>query len=68
MALLHLSHKIRPNDLRLSCATQALGLLPITPQFNPCKEEEDDLWRVTFMALDLAFYDAHEGVFQRGGS
>jgi putative transposase len=32
------------------------------------KEEEDDLWRVRFMELDLGYYDAHEAVFRRGDS
>lgn len=39
-----------------SLANQLVGLT----------EDDDDIWRIRFMDLDLGFYDAHEGIFQRG--
>jgi transposase InsO family protein len=39
----------------------ALGQQPVG-----IKEEDDDLWAIRFMDLNLGYYDRHEGVFHRG--
>jgi transposase InsO family protein len=39
----------------------ALGHQPVA-----VKEDEEDLWRVQFMDLNLGYYDRHNGVFHRG--